>query len=305
MKTLRTYIITRILLTIPMLFILVTLVFFIVRIMPGDPVEAMLRPGVPQEYKDQLKHNLGLDKPLFLNFDGSTATVRPEQLFLQTEIGPEGAKSLMAEKDLGMAISRREEREDGDWFQVVVPEDWVGWVSPDQMAWMRQVNTEMTVVEESVLPGTETWASFSPPDAPAGTEVNAIWGEQSGLLWFGSDEGVTRLSSSVGWEPVEEASGTYIQTVWSGRPADLWFGTDGAGLLRNRSNRWEAFTTEDGLPSNRVLSVWGRGSNEAWVGTDQGAARYNGRRWETEPAAGPKRAGHLGRRREYLLVWHR
>jgi peptide/nickel transport system permease protein len=286
MKTLRVYIITRTLLTIPMLFILVTLVFFIVRIMPGDPVEAMLRPGVPQEYKDQLKHNLGLDKPLFLNFDGSAAAVKPDQLFLQDEIGPEGVKILRVEKDLVMEVSRRQEGEDGDWLQVVVPESWVGWVSPDQMAWMRDVNVEMTVLDEGVLPGTETWTTFSPPEAPTGTEVNAIWGEQSGLLWFGTDQGVTRYSSAAGWEPMDEAAGTYIRTVWSGRPADLWFGTDGAGVLHNRSNRWQAFTTQDGLPSNRVLSVWGRGSNEVWVGTDQGAARYNGRSWETETAAG-------------------
>jgi len=286
MKTLRVYIITRTLMTIPMLFILVTLVFFIVRIMPGDPVEAMLRPGVPQEYKDQLKHNLGLDKPLFLNFDGSTATVLPDYLFLQNRTAPEGVKILRVEKDLAMEVSRRQEQEDGDWFQVVVPEDWIGWASPDQMAWMRDVNTEMMVLEEGVLPGTETWTSFSPPDAPAGTEVNTIWGEQSGLLWFGTDQGVTRFSSSAGWEPMDEASSTYIQTIWSGRPADLWFGTDGAGVLHNRSNRWEAFTTEDGLPSNRVLSIWGRGSNEVWVGTDQGAARYTGRSWEMETAAG-------------------
>ena len=286
MKTLRVYIITRILLTIPMLFILVTLVFFIVRIMPGDPVEAMLRPGVPQEYKDQLKHNLGLDRPLFLNFDGSTATVQPDELFLQADPGPEGAKSLRVEKGLVTAVSRREELEGGDWLQVVGPEDWVGWVSPDQMAWMRQVNTELTVVEEGVLPGTETWARFVAPDGPAGTEVNALWGEQSGLLWFGTDEGVTRFSSAVGWDSFEEASGIDVQAIWSGRPADLWFGTDGAGLLRNRSNHWEAFTTEDGLPSNRVLSVWGRGSNEVWAGTDLGAARYNGQTWETDTAAG-------------------
>jgi len=56
-------------------------------------------------------------------------------------------------------------------------------------------------------------------------------------------------------------------------------------LLHNRSNKWEEFTTEDGLPSDRVLSVWGRGSNEAWAGTDQGAARYNSRRWETDTAS--------------------
>jgi peptide/nickel transport system permease protein len=290
MKTLRTYILTRILLTIPMLFILVTLVFFIVRIMPGDPVEAMLRPGVPQEYKDQLKHNLGLDLPLFLNFNGSSAQVLPDRLFLRNEAGPNGTNALQVEKDLVMAISRRTEEDSspelagtGDWLQVVVPGEWVGWVSPDQMAWMRQVNTEMTVQDEAVLPGTETWTTFAAPDAPAGQEVNAIWGEQSGLMWFGTDAGVTRLSSA-GWDTFDEAAGRDITSAWSGKPADLWFGTDGAGLLHIRSNRWEEFGTEDGLPSDRVLSVSGRGSTEAWAGTDLGAARYNGRSWETSTA---------------------
>lgn len=291
MKTLRAYIVTRVLLTIPMLFILVTLVFFIVRIMPGDPVEAMLRPGVPQEYKDQLKHNLGLDLPLFFNFNGSSAQVEPDTLFLQDEAGPNGTKTLQVERDLVMAISRRTDEASspelagtGDWLQVVVPEEWVGWASPDQMAWMRQVNTEMTVQDEAVLPGTETWTTFAAPEGPPGREVNAIWGEQSGLMWFGTDVGVSRLSAA-GWDTFEETAGRYITSVWSGRPSDLWFGTDSAGLLHIRSNNWEEFSTADGLPSDRVQSVWGRGSREAWAGTDQGAARYNGRAWETDTAA--------------------
>jgi peptide/nickel transport system permease protein len=286
MKTLRAYIVTRILLTIPMLFILVTLVFFVVRIMPGDPVEAMMRPGVPQEYKDQIKHNLGLDLPLFLNLRGSTARIEPDTLFLRTEPTLEGAKSLQVEKDTVMAISRREEGDDGDWLQVVVPEGFVGWVSPDQMDWMRQVNTEMTALEEAVIPGTATWTTFAPPEGPAGREVNAIWGEQSGLLWFGTDEGVTRYSAA-GWDAFAETAGEYVQAVWSGRPADLWFGTDGGGVLHMRSNRWESFTTADGLPSDRVLAVWGRGSRPVWAGTDQGAGLYNGRTWTTvTPADG-------------------
>jgi peptide/nickel transport system permease protein len=291
MKTLRTYIVTRILLTIPMLLILVTLVFFIVRIMPGDPVEAMLRPGVPQEYKDALKHNLGLDLPLFLNFRGSFAEVKPPRLFLQNAAGPSGIKILQVEQGLRMEVSRRTDEEDsadlagtGDWLQVVIPENWVGWVSPDQMDWMRQVNTEMTVLDEGVLPGTESWTHFEAPDGPVGTEVNAIWGEPSGLLWFGTDEGVTRYSTT-GWDLFDETAGKYVTTAWSERPADLWFGTQADGLLHIRSNRWEAFTTEDGLPSNQILSVWGSGSREVWAGTDQGAARYNGRRWETDTAS--------------------
>ena len=39
---LRRYIVVRILLTIPMILILVTLVFFVLRVIPGDPALAIL-----------------------------------------------------------------------------------------------------------------------------------------------------------------------------------------------------------------------------------------------------------------------
>jgi peptide/nickel transport system permease protein len=280
MKTLRAYIITRVLLTIPMLFVLVTLVFFVVRIMPGDPVEAMLRPGVPKEYKDQIKHNLGLDLPLFLNLRGSTAQVNADTLYLRSEAGSDGENALRVDRGLVLEISNRKRLDGGDWLQVAVPEAFEGWVSPDQMAWMRQVNTEMTVLEESVLEGTETWTALAPPDGPTGTEVNAIWGEPSGLTWFGTDQGVTRFSQT-GWDAFEPTAGKRILSVWSGRPADLWFGTDGYGLLRFRSNKWSAITSEDGLDGDRVLSIWGKGSRTLWVGTERGASLYNGRTWKS------------------------
>ena len=262
-----------------MLFVLVTLVFFVVRIMPGDPVEAMLRPGVPQEYKDQIKHNLGLDRPLFLNFRGSTARVQPNTLFLQTKPGSEGTKALRVERDAVLVVSNRKKTDalSGDWLQVAVPENFAGWVSPDQMAWMRQVNTEMTTLEEGEIEGTETWTVLAAPDGPVGAQVNAIWGEASGLLWFGTDQGVTR-SSATGWDPFAEVAGKHVVSAWSGRPAEIWFGTDGAGLLRFRSNQW---SDVDGLPSDRVLSVWGKGSRTVWAGTDRGASLYNGRSWKT------------------------
>jgi peptide/nickel transport system permease protein len=64
MRSIQSYIITRIVLTIPMLFVLFTVVFVILHVMPGDPVRALVRPGAPQEYVDQLRAELGLDKPL-------------------------------------------------------------------------------------------------------------------------------------------------------------------------------------------------------------------------------------------------
>ena len=46
---LRSYIVTRLLLTLPMVFILVSVIFFVLRIIPGDPVTSQLGPrGGPE-----------------------------------------------------------------------------------------------------------------------------------------------------------------------------------------------------------------------------------------------------------------
>ena len=68
MRSLGKYLLIRTLLTIPMIFVLVTLVFIILRVMPGDPVKSSIRPGAPQEYIDQIRHTLGLDKPLYVQY---------------------------------------------------------------------------------------------------------------------------------------------------------------------------------------------------------------------------------------------
>jgi peptide/nickel transport system permease protein len=64
MRALLSYILTRILLTIPMILILLTLVFFIIRVMPGDPVKSMLGAHAPKATMEEIRHQLGLDKPI-------------------------------------------------------------------------------------------------------------------------------------------------------------------------------------------------------------------------------------------------
>jgi len=68
MKNLVRYVITRAFLTIPMLFILLTIVFVVVRIMPGDPVSAMLGGHAPDKVIEQKKEELGLNKPLIVQY---------------------------------------------------------------------------------------------------------------------------------------------------------------------------------------------------------------------------------------------
>ncbi len=65
---LRKYILTRIGLTLPMVFILASLVFFIMRVLPGDPVRSALGPRGTAEQAEHMRQALGLDKPLIVQY---------------------------------------------------------------------------------------------------------------------------------------------------------------------------------------------------------------------------------------------
>ncbi len=59
------YALQRLLLTVPMLLILLTLVFLILRVMPGDPVAAMLGGrNVSPQLMDEYRHKMGVDRPI-------------------------------------------------------------------------------------------------------------------------------------------------------------------------------------------------------------------------------------------------
>ena len=66
--SLRHYLVTRLLLVIPMVFILLTLVFLLMRVAPGDPVSAALGGRVPQEELDRIREELGYDRPILVQY---------------------------------------------------------------------------------------------------------------------------------------------------------------------------------------------------------------------------------------------
>jgi peptide/nickel transport system permease protein len=65
---LRKYILTRVLLTLPMVFILGSLVFFIMRVLPGDPVTSALGPKGTPEMVANIRNQLGLNDPLIVQY---------------------------------------------------------------------------------------------------------------------------------------------------------------------------------------------------------------------------------------------
>ncbi|HTQ61606.1 MAG TPA: nickel ABC transporter permease [Candidatus Solibacter sp.] len=62
------HLLQRFLLTLPALWLVLTLVFLLIHIVPGDPVEQMLGEGAAPGQIAQLRHGLGLDQPIYVQY---------------------------------------------------------------------------------------------------------------------------------------------------------------------------------------------------------------------------------------------
>jgi ABC-type dipeptide/oligopeptide/nickel transport system permease component len=62
------FILRRLLLSVPFLWCLLTLIFIAIRIIPGDPTAAVLGSYASEESIKSLKHQMGLDKPVYLQY---------------------------------------------------------------------------------------------------------------------------------------------------------------------------------------------------------------------------------------------
>ena len=66
----RRYLLSRLLLFLPSVLGALTLVFFLIHLVPGDPVEAMLGETASASDKEALRRELGLDEPLWKQYTG-------------------------------------------------------------------------------------------------------------------------------------------------------------------------------------------------------------------------------------------
>lgn len=78
---LRYYIAIRLLLVIPTMLVLLTSTFYIMHILPGDPIRVLYGEKVPEEFINEVRHELGLDLPI------SQQYVRYISRFIRGDLG--------------------------------------------------------------------------------------------------------------------------------------------------------------------------------------------------------------------------
>lgn len=103
--------------------------------------------------------------------------------------------------------------------------------------------------------------------------VNHVLLDREGTLWVGSVGGLWSFKDGV-FKQFNESDGFSPGSIWTITEDtinhSLWLGTGDRGLFRYQNGRFTLYTTADGLPHNRVLSVLVDAQGILWIGT------YNG-----------------------------
>jgi ABC-type dipeptide/oligopeptide/nickel transport system permease component len=91
------FIVRRLVLTAPVLAGVATLVFSLIHLVPGDPVEAMLGESASREDAVNLRHRLGFDQPLYIQYAA----------FIRGAVTGDLGRSLRTGQSVAAAIAER------------------------------------------------------------------------------------------------------------------------------------------------------------------------------------------------------
>jgi signal transduction histidine kinase/streptogramin lyase len=115
----------------------------------------------------------------------------------------------------------------------------------------------------------DRFRTYRPPDPLSRTAVNDALDDRSGRLWLATPNGLGRLEN--GRFVVEIPGAPLISAAFGviaeGRDGSIWAGTLGRGLWRWKDGQSEHFTTERGLASNGIRSIYEDSNGVLWVGT--------------------------------------
>lgn len=104
-----------------------------------------------------------------------------------------------------------------------------------------------------------------------------------GFIWAGGKNGVYRIdqaSRKVIGKMKFEKDVTYVKDLLIDHSGNLWVGYDG-GLLKYNGKSSQYINTSNGLPDNRVNTLFEDGKGDIWVGTWGGIAVYQENSWHT------------------------
>ncbi len=188
-----TYIVRRLFETIPVLLGVSILVFLFIHIIPGDPAITLLGERATDENVEVIREQLGLNKPLFLNFVGSEATLKSDTAPVYDDPADETAEGELTRAMVITVLTR-----ENGWVKInaVDREILQGWVqdtaAEPQSGWVQF--------------STERLQAFDTPDKVGGKRLGSLQAADATLVSVGDDgwyevTWVKERNRQVGWVP--------------------------------------------------------------------------------------------------------
>ena len=119
------------------------------------------------------------------------------------------------------------------------------------------------------------------------TDVETIFQDSDGNMWFGTNVGVTHYDGSH-WQTFTTEDGladNYVVAISQDNQGNMWFGTWANGVSRYDGKNWRTFTPEDGLVSDAIHCMLKDNQGNLWFGSYSihgyyGISRFNGTQWQ-------------------------
>jgi signal transduction histidine kinase/ligand-binding sensor domain-containing protein/CheY-like chemotaxis protein/AraC-like DNA-binding protein len=101
--------------------------------------------------------------------------------------------------------------------------------------------------------------------------------DQSGISVINPVNGTIKSYSPDPTDPKGKPNDMDFRTIYEDRSGEIWAGSNQGGLHRYNSisDAFNYYTTEDGLPSNHVVSIIEDNSGFIWLGTNKGLSRFD------------------------------
>ncbi len=139
------------------------------------------------------------------------------------------------------------------------------------------ISTTLSASLPAAMAQTEAgqWHPFTNSDGLVDNAVNAVLQDRYGVMWFGTNAGVSRFNGAFTTLQDIPPLRSGVFTIHEARDGALWFGTNqGAVRYVPGTQEWEAFTPQQGLAGNQVLAIAEDKQGNLWFGTNAGVSQY-------------------------------
>jgi ligand-binding sensor domain-containing protein len=121
------------------------------------------------------------------------------------------------------------------------------------------------------------WRQFTWLDGLAGNALTSLALGKDGVLWAGTDRGLSRFDGArfANYRQEDGLADDQVTALALRGDGVLWLGTEG-GLSRFDGAEFNSFTSKDGLAADHVTALALGDDGTLWVGTVSGLSAFNG-----------------------------